>query len=135
MLNTVMLVGNVKREPQEIMNGKMKSFMVTTWNTNRKTMQRYDTHHVIDVLGSYNLPMMHVGSLVAIRGSMNRRSSEKDGVKTWYTSVLAFEVTMSDATSPAADGHTGGPGSAPPTSYPPKAEPVVDADDDEDFGF
>lgn len=130
MLNTVMLVGSVKREAQPIMNGKMKSFMVTTWNINGKTSQRYETHHVIDVLDRYNLPPMAVGTMVAIRGSLNRRSSEKDGVKTWFTSVLAFEVTANDA---PAQAHNGAQVNAPAAAYPPVSPPPKD--EEEDYGF
>lgn len=130
MLNVVMLVGTVKREAQEIMNGKMQSFMLTTWNVNQKTGQRYETHHVIDVLSRTNLPPMHVGSNVAIRGSINRRQSEKDGVKTWFTSILAFEVTVGDA---PAQAYNGAKASTPAGAYPPVSPPSNEEEDE--YGF
>jgi hypothetical protein len=130
MLNVVMLVGKVKKQPTEIMNGKMKSFMLTTWNINQKTGQRYETHHIVDVLGRINLPPMSIGDTVCARGSLNRRSSEKNGEKVWFTSVTAFEVTA-DAGGATAQAFNGGSTPAPPAAYPPA--PPSAASDEEDY--
>lgn len=132
MLNVVMLVGKVKKEPSEIMNGKMKSFMLTTWNTNQKTGQTYESHFIVDVLGKTNLPPMSIGTTVAIRGSLNRRSSEKNGEKVWFTSITAWEVTLDRPASGNQAAYNGSAGAAPASTYPP-APSNSQADDGDYF--
>ena len=120
-MNLVLLVGAVTSEVKEIADGKLRSFSMTTWNVNSKNGQRYDTRHSIDLLRNAKVPSLHIGQMITVRGTLNRRSYEKNGEKRWITSIMAWEITEIDYKNVSASVQSSVP--APPAAtYPPAVE-------------
>ena len=95
MINQVTLVGTVKQEPRSAANGALLNFSILTWSHGRDG-KRWDTTHFVDVSAKRDIPPLDEGQLVAITGTINRRSYEKNGEKVWMTTILAFNITMAD---------------------------------------
>jgi len=95
MINQVTLVGTVKQQPKPAANGALLNFSVVTWSHGRDG-KRYDTTHFIDVSVKRDIPPLGEGTLVAITGTITRRSYEKNGQKVWVSGILAFNITMAE---------------------------------------
>tara|TARA_R110002020_G_scaffold15808_5_gene56441 strand:+ start:413 stop:814 length:402 start_codon:yes stop_codon:yes gene_type:complete len=96
MINQVTLVGTVKQEPRSAANGALLNFSIVTWS-HGKDGKRWETTHFIDVSAKRpGMPPLVAGQLVAITGTITRRSYEKNGEKVWVQGVLAFNVTNAD---------------------------------------
>ena len=110
MINQVTLVGTVKQQPRSAANGALLNFSVVTWSHGNNG-KRYDTTHFVDVSAKRDIPPLNEGQLVAITGTINRRSYEKNGEKVWVTSILAFNITIADtgATQQQPYGGNNGP--------------------------
>ena len=126
MINQVTLVGTVKQQPRSAANGALLNFSVVTWSHGRDG-KRWDTTHFVDVSAKRDIPPLREGQLVAITGTINRRSYEKNGEKVWVTSILAFNITMADGVS--SQQHTGNGGASRSNAsvdsggeYPPKSD-------------
>ena len=110
MINQVTLVGTVKQQPRSAANGALLNFSVLTWSHGRDG-KRWDTTHFVDVSAKRDIPPLNEGQLVAITGTINRRSYEKNGEKVWISSILAFNITLADTGATQQQAYSGNSGS------------------------
>ena len=136
MINQVTLVGTVKQQPRSAANGALLNFSVVTWSHGRDG-KRWETTHFVDVSAKREIPPLNEGQLVAITGTINRRSYEKNGEKVWVTSILAFNITMagSAATNGTQPSHNGNGGSSHSNASVDKGGQYPPQNDDEEIPF
>ena len=113
MLNKVMLIGRLGRDPERKTTQSGKSVCTFTlatdtgWGDNKKT----DWHSVtaFDKTADSCTKYLHKGSLVYIDGRIAYDSYEKDGVKRTSTKIIANDVRFlgakNDAQIPPATGY------------------------------
>lgn len=92
MINKVILLGQVKSQPQE--RGAAVQFRMTTWR-NHHDGRRFDTTHTVEIFGkSKDLAIqLREGDTIAVEGSIKHSSYEKNGQKVWFTSVNATSLS------------------------------------------
>lgn len=104
MLNKVMLIGNLGRDP-ELKYGQSGSAICTlgvatshTRGTGDQRVTETEWHNVVvfgksaEACGQY----LHKGSKVYVEGRLRTRSWDKDGVKQYRTEILADTVQFLD---------------------------------------
>lgn len=119
MVNQVMLVGKVMTAPKSL--GKGSQFSIMTWNHNRDG-KRFEVRHFVDKWGE--CPSLRVDDIVAITGSLSRRSYEQNGETKWTTTVTAFTIQPVESRAAAQTqvaASTNGPNRSN-ESYPPTKE-------------
>lgn len=101
MINMVMLVGRIVRDPEVLERQNGKSISRITLAVNRKFKGvdgTYTTDFIDCVLWNGFAKNVHdycgKGDLIAIRGRLQVDYYEKDGVKKKYTDVVAENVTF-----------------------------------------
>ena len=101
MLNQIVLVGRLVREPQLQKNEKNKQYMQITLAVPRsfKNMNgEYDTDFIDcmlwDSIAKSTSEFCHKGDIVGVKGRIQSEVVEKDGTKKYYMNVIAERVTF-----------------------------------------
>lgn len=134
MINQVTLVGTVKQQPRSAANGALLNFSILTWSHGRDG-KRWDTTHFVDVSAKRDIPPLDEGQLVAITGTINRRSYEKNGEKVWMTTILAFNITMADTGPTQQQAYRGNGGSSHSNASVDKGGQYPPQNSDEEIPF
>lgn len=104
MINMVMLVGRLVRDPEIIEKENGSKISRVTLAVNRKFKSSDGTYHTdfIDCVLWNNIAKnvneyCSKGDLIGVRGRLQVETSEKDGVKRKFTDVIAEGITFLSA--------------------------------------
>lgn len=97
MINKVILVGNVGKDPEykETDNSELAKFPLATSEKYRDETKT-EWHNIIvwGKLASVVRDYVHKGSLLYVEGKIQTRSYESDGVKKYMTEINCFSLKM-----------------------------------------
>jgi single-strand DNA-binding protein len=101
-VNEVTLLGNLTRDPEVKHTPKGDAILKITIATNRSYKQNDEwkevaEFHNVEKWGAEKLAeYLRKGSKVYIKGRLQTDQFEKDGVKTYYTKIVAFDIILLD---------------------------------------
>ena len=120
MINKIILLGQVKSQPQE--RGAAVQFRMTTWR-NHHDGRRFDTTHTVEIFGKSKdlASQLREGDMIAVEGSIKHSSYEKNGQKVWFTSVNATSLSRIEASEerPQEAAPVQASSGSAPAEYPP----------------
>ena len=106
MLNQVVLVGRLVREPEIQKTEKNKEVLRITLAVPRSFKNsngEYDTDFIDctlwDMIARSTTDYCHKGDIIGVKGRIQTRSYEKDGEKKYATEVIAEKVTFLSSNS------------------------------------
>lgn len=101
MLNQIILVGRLVREPELKSSENNKKYMVITLAIPRAFKNSngdYDTDYIDcmlwDLTAKTTSEYCHKGDIVGIKGRIQSRVVEQDSTKRYYTDIIAEKVTF-----------------------------------------
>lgn len=96
-VNSVVLVGRLGKDPEQVEISGDKTLVRLSVATDRFGKSEATDWHSVKVWGQsadFALRYAKKGALVSVEGRIEYSTSEKDGVKRYYTDVVANRLTL-----------------------------------------